>query len=92
MEWAKDSREAQYVRRLGANPELTFDDIRSLVETRPGPVVANMARCPIHQANYLLDRLIRRLEEDFVKEGGLRERMTRARLEYRRGGDRPHGP
>jgi four helix bundle suffix protein len=80
--WNKDSREAPYVRRLGANRELIFDDIRLLAETRPGPVVANMAVCLIHQANYLLDRLVARLEQDFLKEGGLRERMTRARLEY----------
>ena len=35
------------------------------------------------QANYLLDRQLRRLEQDFLKEGGLRERMTRARLQSR---------
>jgi four helix bundle suffix protein len=46
-------------------------------------VVANIAICLIHQANYLLDQQIRKLEEDFVREGGLRERMTRARLDYR---------
>ena len=49
-------------------------------------VVANIAVCLVHQANYLLDRLIARLEQDFVKGGGLRERMTQARLEYRRRG------
>jgi four helix bundle suffix protein len=32
---------------------------------------------------YLLDQQIRRLEQDFLKEGGLRERMTRARLAQR---------
>src|SRR5882672_1703140 len=32
--WGKDSREARYVRRLGANPELKFADIRELAETR----------------------------------------------------------
>ncbi len=82
--WDKDSREARYVRRLGMNPELKFEDIRELTETRAGPVVANMALCFVHQANYLLDRLIWRLEVDFVKEGGLRERMTKARIDYRR--------
>jgi four helix bundle suffix protein len=55
-----------------------------MMERRLGPIVANMALCLVHQANYLLDRLIARLEQDFVKEGGLRERMTRARVEYRR--------
>jgi four helix bundle suffix protein len=39
--------------------------------------------CLIHQANYLLDRQIRQLEQAFLKEGGLRERMTRARLNAR---------
>ena len=33
--------------------------------------------------DYLLDQLIRRLEKDFVGKGGLRERMTRARLNHR---------
>lgn len=83
--WDKDSREARYVRRLGRNPDLKFDDIRELAGTRPGPVVANMALCFLHQANYLLDRLLLRLERDFLKEGGLRERMTKARLESRAG-------
>jgi four helix bundle suffix protein len=36
-----------------------------------------------HQTNYLLDQLIRWLEQDFIKQGGIRERMTRARLQYR---------
>lgn len=81
--WSKDSKEAQYVRRLGRNPELKFDDIRDFAETRPGPVVANIALCLIHQANYLLDQQLRRLEQDFLREGGLRERMTKARLESR---------
>jgi four helix bundle suffix protein len=33
----------------------------------------------INQTNFLLDRQIRRLERDFLKEGGIRERMSRAR-------------
>jgi four helix bundle suffix protein len=35
---------------------------------------------------YLLDHQLKRLEQDFLKEGGLRERMTRARLEVRHNG------
>lgn len=82
--WDKNSREARYVRRLGGNLELKFDDVREFAETRAAPVVANIAICFIHQANYLLDRQIQRLERDFLKDGGLRERMTAARLEYRK--------
>jgi len=46
-------------------------------------VVADIAICLIHQANYLLDQQIKWQEQDFIKEGGLRERMTRVRLENR---------
>jgi four helix bundle suffix protein len=53
------------------------------VDTRPPETVANIAICLIHQANYLLDRQIRRLEQDVLEQGGLRERMTRARLQVR---------
>jgi len=41
-------------------------------------VTANIIICLIHQTNYLLDRQIRQLEQAFVTEGGLSERMTRA--------------
>jgi four helix bundle suffix protein len=53
------------------------------VDTRPPEIVANIALCLIHQANYLLDQQLRQLEKAFLSEGGLRERMTRARLAAR---------
>lgn len=81
--WDKDSKEARYVRKLGNGTNLTYETCREFCETRPAEVVANIAICLIHQTNYLLDQQIRRLEQDFVKEGGMRERMTRARLQYR---------
>jgi len=83
-QWEKDSREAQFVRRLGANPDVTYAQYQEFCETRPAEVVANIAICLIHQTNYLLDQQIRRLERDFLNDGGFRERMTRARLQQRR--------
>ncbi len=85
--WDKASKEALYVRRLGNKSHTTYETYRTYVETRPAGVVANMALCLIHQVNYLLDQQIRQLEKDFIKEGGIRERMTRARLKQR---NRPH--
>jgi four helix bundle suffix protein len=76
--WPKDSAEARFVRRRSNRPNLTYEAFREFCETRPAEVVANIAICLIHQANYLLDRQLRRLEQDFVREGGIRERMTRA--------------
>src|SRR5262245_19478376 len=82
--WDKDAKEAKYVRQLGIKPDVTYETFRDFVETRPPEITANIAICLIHQANYLLDQQIRRLEQDFLKESGLRERMTRARLESRK--------
>jgi four helix bundle suffix protein len=81
--WDKDSKEARFVRKLGGKPRTTYEEFREFCETRPAEVVANIALCLIHQANYLLDRQLRRLEQDFLRDGGIRERMTRARLRHR---------
>ncbi|NUM52238.1 MAG: four helix bundle protein [Candidatus Hydrogenedentes bacterium] len=81
--WDKSSREASFVRKIGANKHTTYESYRSYIDTRPAEVVANILICVIHQANYLLDRQLRHLESAFLKEGGLRERMTRARLAER---------
>ena len=83
--WDKDSKEAQYVRKLGNNSRVTYATYREFCETRSAEVVANIALCLIHQTNYLFDQQIRGLEKDFIKKGGLRERMTRARLRQRHG-------
>jgi len=81
--WDKDSKEAQFVRRLGRKTPQTYELYREFVETRPPEVIANITICLIHQTNYLLDQQLRRLEMDFVESGGLRERMTRVRLAHR---------
>jgi four helix bundle suffix protein len=81
--WPKDNREALFVRKLGAKKDTSYETYRTYIETRSPEVVANILICLIHQANYLLDQLLRKLEKDFLEEGGLRERMTRARLAQR---------
>lgn len=82
--WEKNSKEALYVRKLGKSENESYEIYRTYMDTRPPEVLANIAICLIHQANYLLDQQIRRQEKDFLKKGGLRENMTRARLDYRR--------
>ncbi|HBR57285.1 MAG TPA: hypothetical protein DEA22_07430 [Blastocatellia bacterium] len=81
--WAKDSREAMFVRKLGSQPDASYESHRTYLETRPPEVVANIIICLIHQTNYLLDRQIRKLEQDFLYKGGLKENMLRARLKRR---------
>lgn len=81
--WKKDSKEALFVRKLGSVPNTPYESYRTYIETRPAETVANILICLVHQTNYLLDQQLRRLEQDFLKQGGLRERMTRARLAER---------
>mgnify|MGYP000955120825 CR=1 FL=1 len=86
--WSKDSEQAQYVRRLGRRTPQSYELYREFIETRSAETVANIAICLIHQANYLIDRQLQRLENEFIAQGGLRERMTRVRL-ARRNNPRP---
>ena len=82
--WDKDSKEALYVRKLAYTKDESYENTyEQFIETRSGVVCANIILCLIHQCNYLLDQQIRRLEEDFIKSGGLRERMYQARKNFR---------
>jgi four helix bundle suffix protein len=87
--WEKNSKEALYVRKLAQQTPLTFEIFREFCETRSDEVIANIAICLIHQTNYLLDRQIRWLEQDFIEQGGLREAMTRVRLQQRNQENKP---
>jgi four helix bundle suffix protein len=67
--WDKDSKEAQYVRKLGRRTPQSYENYREFVETRPPEVVANIALCLIYQTNYLIDQQLRRLEKNFSNKG-----------------------
>ena len=53
-------------------------------KTRPADICANIAICLINQCTYLLNHQIKNLENEFLKEGGLRERMYNSRKNYRK--------
>jgi len=87
--WDKDSKEASYVRKLssgkvafrnatGVHQEI-FSVFIDFAHTRSEETCANIMACLINQCNYLLDRHIKHLEGSFVKEGGIKERMYKAR-------------
>jgi four helix bundle suffix protein len=82
--WDKNSKEVAYVRKVGGVPTATYEDFREIIQTRPPETIANIAICLIHQANYLLNQQIRAAEKDFLHNGGIRERMTKARLQQRK--------
>jgi four helix bundle suffix protein len=80
QEWDKDHPYARRLRALNRQPVANYDTFRKGLEHPDPAICANVIIGLIKVANYLLDRQLQRLEQDFLKEGGLRERMTRARL------------
>lgn len=80
--WAVDSDKAVQTRRVCSQHNDPAYYTEKIAE-RSDETVANIAITLIHQEDVVLRKLINRLQEDFVKEGGVREKMTKARLEYR---------
>jgi four helix bundle suffix protein len=89
--WEKDSREVMFVRKLSVRLHGSYGSYRTYIETRPAEVAANIIICLIHQTNFLLDQQIREMEQAFLADGGLRERMTQARLRERSRRSRSRG-
>jgi four helix bundle suffix protein len=82
-EWPKDHPCTARLRQLNRQPNANYETFKKAIE-HPDPLIAANALIGlIKLTNYLLDQQLRHLEEAFVKEGGLRERMTRARLTER---------
>ena len=53
--WEKESREARFVRRIGSQPDVSYDAYREFCETRSIEVVANIAIC-LHSPDELSAR------------------------------------
>lgn len=83
QEWTKDHPYAQRLREMNRDPDATYETFRKGIEHDDVDICVNVIIGLVRVTNYLLDQQIRRLEKDFLREGGLRERMTRARLSER---------
>jgi four helix bundle suffix protein len=82
-EWDKSHRYAQRLRELLQNPDADYETFRPAVEHAELAIRANAIIGLIKVTNYLLDQQLRRLEQEFIQNGGLREAMTRARINRR---------
>ncbi|MFP5284710.1 MAG: four helix bundle suffix domain-containing protein, partial [Thermoanaerobaculia bacterium] len=83
QEWPADHAYAVRLRELNRIPDATYETFRKGIENSDPAIAANVIIGLIRVTTFLLDRQIKSLETAFVKEGGLRERMTRARLDER---------
>ena len=60
-----------------------WEDYRPLTEKMNDEEIANMAICLCHQIDKALAKYMERKDREFTTEGGIRERMTAARLGQR---------
>ena len=81
--WDKNDKRVLEIRAIGKLKNKLFKSYMTYLNDPSVEVVVNTIICLIHQTNYLLDQQIRKLEELFIKEGGIRERMLKARLDER---------
>jgi four helix bundle suffix protein len=82
--WDKDHRYALRFRALNRTPNATYATYQKAIEHEQPEICANAMICLINIVSYLLRQQLKVLEQQFLKEGGLRERMTRARIESRK--------
>jgi len=83
--WDKNHRLVARVRELNkSTPSPTYETFQKAIEHEDPEICANTMITLIRITTYLLKQQIKQLEIAFVKEGGLRERMTRARIEERK--------
>jgi len=83
-QWEDGSKEIVAMKRL-ARKHNNSRFYMELIATRPPETIANIAISLQKQTDYLLAKLLTSLEEDFLTEGGFREKMTRMRIEKRKG-------
>lgn len=79
--WSKNHPQAQRVRALAYKTNRSYATYKSYL-THPESA-ANLLTTLIHQTNFLLDRQIKALEQDFLEQGGFTERLYRARRQAR---------
>ncbi len=88
--WGKDHPQARQVRGLCYTADRFYSTYEPYTEApASAEIAANTLVCVIHQANYLLEQLLRALEQEFLKEGGFTEKLYHARQQMRNSGRKP---
>ncbi|MBQ7819721.1 MAG: four helix bundle suffix domain-containing protein [Bacteroidales bacterium] len=79
--WSKDDN--RYIKSINvcrSNNDSEF--YTNILQNSSDEIIANIAIILIHQTDFLLARLFERLKRDFVKEGGIKEQMYNARMNF----------
>ena len=79
--WPKSHPEILKIRQFSYMSNKSYTTYKTYLNA-PEPA-ANCAICLIHQTNFLLDRQIKSVEQEFLTQGGLTERLYNARTKYK---------
>ncbi|MDR0828588.1 MAG: four helix bundle suffix domain-containing protein, partial [Prevotellaceae bacterium] len=82
--WDIKHRLVARFRELNRTPNATYQTYIKAIENESPEICANSMICLIKIVIYLLAKQIQQLEKDFLENGGIRERMTKARIENRK--------
>ncbi len=82
--WDKDHKLVARLRELNKIPNANYETFKKAIENESPEICANAMIGLIKVVSYLLSKQIKTLETAFINEGGLKERMTKVRIEQRR--------
>lgn len=89
-EWGKNHPYVVRLRELNRDPNGNYETFSKGIENENPEICTNVLIGLIKVTSYLLSRQLKQLEAAFIKDGGLRERMISARLNYRAKGQKRH--
>lgn len=82
--WPIDSPEVKRFRELNRTPDANYATFQKGIENPDPEVCANIMIGLIKVTTFLLNQQLKALEKEFIKKGGLRERMTKARQDEKK--------
>ncbi|MDP2338523.1 MAG: four helix bundle suffix domain-containing protein [Bacteroidota bacterium] len=82
--WDKSHEYYPHLTKLLTKQNAKYQTYQKGIESPDSEVSANVMIGLINITSYLLARQIKTLEKEFLKDGGLRERMSQARIDVRK--------
>ena len=80
--WNVNSQQCKNARQW-CKEHLKSEDYIRMCELRDDITIANIALILIHQTDFLLRKLLEKLQKEFLENGGIREKMSVARRDWR---------
>ena len=81
--WGKEHKLVARLRELNKIPNGNYETFRKGIENESPEICANVMIGMIKVTTYLLNQQMKTLEKAFINEGGLKERMFKARVDQR---------